>query len=134
MSQENVELARRAWGAFGRAVEGGDLDPFLSEFVSRDFEYKPMEEAEVIRGRDGFARYMDRWRESWDDLRWVVEDVLDAGDDVLSVARMGGRAKETGIDLEMRYFMVSTVYDGKFVRSVEYLDRSEALAVVELRE
>jgi ketosteroid isomerase-like protein len=62
------------------------------------------------------------------------EDLIDAGDQVVSVMRMRGRGNETGIELAMRYFMVSTVQEGKVVRAVEYLERAEALEAVGLRE
>jgi ketosteroid isomerase-like protein len=134
MSRGNVELVRRSWDAFDRAMRGGDLDSYLREFVSSDFEYTPMEEGEVIRGHHGFVQYMARWAEVWEELRWEVEELIDAGEQVVSVARMSGRARETGMELEMRYFTVSTVHEDKMVRAVEYLDRDEALEAVGLRE
>jgi ketosteroid isomerase-like protein len=134
MSRENVELARRGWAAYSRGFDSGDLGPFLREFVSPDFEYKPMEEGEVIRGHQGFLEYMDRWLEVWENLRWEVEELIDAGEHVVSVMRISGRAKETDMELAMRYFVVSTVHRGKVVRSVEYLDRDEALEAARARE
>jgi ketosteroid isomerase-like protein len=134
VSRENVDFARRAWDAFDRAFKAGKVGPFLREFTSPDFEYKPMEEAEVIRGYDAYLDYLGRWVEVWDDLSWEVEELLDAGDRVVSVMRMSGRGKETGLGLQMRYFAVSTVQGGKLVRMVEYLDRDEAFEAAGLRE
>jgi ketosteroid isomerase-like protein len=70
MSRENVEVVRRGWAAYSRGFEVGDLGPFLREFASPDFEYKPMEEAEVIRGHQAYLDYLNRWVEVWEDLSW----------------------------------------------------------------
>jgi ketosteroid isomerase-like protein len=134
MSRENVELARRGWDAFIRGFEADDVGHFLREFASPEIEYKPMEEAEVIRGYEAYLDYLNRWVEVWEGLSWEIEDLIDAGDQVVSVIRMRGRGKETGMEVAMRYFMVSTFQKGKVVRAVEYLDRAEALEAVGLRE
>jgi ketosteroid isomerase-like protein len=122
----HTEIAQRAWEAFSVAVETGDFDDFCREFLDPAFEYKPLEESETIRGHDAYIRYVRRWLEVWEHIEWDIEELSDAGDEVVARIRMAGRGKKSGIDVEMRYFSVGAVRDGKIVRSIEYLDRAAA--------
>ena len=55
------------------------------------------------------------------------------GDDrVLSIQRLKGRAKLSGIEIELRYAGVNTVRDDKIVRVRECLSVAEALKAVGL--
>ena len=52
----------------------------------------------------------------------------DAGDKVVCVLRQRGRAKITGMPLDMLFAQVFTVRDGRQVRMGMYSDPAEALA------
>jgi ketosteroid isomerase-like protein len=47
---------------------------------------------------------------------------------------MKGRAKLSGVAIDLRYAAISTVRDGKIVRGREYLSVEDALAAVGLSE
>ncbi|HYY22525.1 MAG TPA: nuclear transport factor 2 family protein [Thermoleophilaceae bacterium] len=79
-------------------------------------------------------RYIQDWIDTFDDVSVVVEEVRDVGDDrVLSIQRLKGHAKVSGIEIDLRYAVVSTVRDGKVVRGREYLSIEDAFEAVGLR-
>jgi len=134
MSQENVEVVRRAFQAF--AERGFDA---MAEFWDPDIDWRAAEGAiddvGEMHGRDAVRRYMQDWIDTFDDVSNVVEELRGVGDDhVLSIQRMKGRAKLSGIETDVHYALVSTVRDGKVVRAREYLTVEDALKAVGLRE
>ena len=71
----------------------------------------------------------------FDDPTVVLEELRDLGDDrVLAIQRTKGRAKLSGIEVDLRYAAVSTVRDGRIVRGREYLSVEDAFEAVGLRE
>jgi ketosteroid isomerase-like protein len=134
MSQENVEVVRRALQAF---ADGG-LDA-MAEFYDPDIVWRAAEGAVddvgEMHGPVAVRRYVQDWIETFDDFSVVAEEVRDVGDDrVLAIQRLSGRAKLSGTEVDLRYAVVITVHDGKVVRGREYLSVDEALEAVELSE
>ena len=87
-----------------------------------------------MHGPVAVRRYMQDWIDTFDDFCVVVEELRDVGDDrVLAIQRLKGRAKLSGIEIDIRYAGVSTVRDGKVVRGREYLSVEDALEAVGLR-
>src|SRR5438105_1414088 len=134
MSQENVEVVRRAFRAF--ADRGFDA---MAEFWDPDIVWRAAEGAidDVgdMHGQVAVRRYMEDWIDTFDDYSVVVEELRDVGDDrVLSIQRVKGRAKLSGAETVLRYAVVSTVRDGKVVRAREYLSVEEALQALGMRD
>jgi ketosteroid isomerase-like protein len=132
MSQENVEIVRRCVELFdGRnmaqgieALDGLDLlDPDVELDLSRNV-FNP----DIYRGHAGIQRWRSIVEEVWDNFHGVAEELIDAGDKVVVAVKMGGKGKESGVEVEMRIYSVWTVTDSKVVRVVGgYRDRSEAV-------
>jgi ketosteroid isomerase-like protein len=133
MSQENVELVRRSFAAF----ESNGLDG-LAEFWHPEIDWRAIEGAAddvgVFSGNDAMRRYFGEWIEMFDEIRNDPDELIDAGDQVVAVQHASGRAKRTGLPVDMRYTVVYTVHDGKIRRGREYAERSEALKAVGLEE
>jgi ketosteroid isomerase-like protein len=134
MSQENVEVVRRAFEAGAR----GDVDS-AAEFWDPDIVWRAAEGAiddvGEMHGLAAVRRYFQEGLDTFDDLSLVAEELRDVGDDrVLSIQRLKGRAKLSGIEIELRYASVNTVRDGKIVRVREYLSVEDALKAVGLSE
>ena len=132
MSQENVEVVRGMLQAF---ADGG-LDA-MAEFWDPDIVWRAAEGAiddlGEMHGLAAVRRYVQEGFDTFDDLSLAVEELRDVGDDrVLSIQRMKGRAKLSGIEIELRYAGVNTVRDGKVVRVREYLSVEDALKAVGL--
>jgi SnoaL-like domain len=74
MSQANVEIMRAAIEAFNRRDGEG-----FGAFLANDAEIVPVRaalEGTVNRGPDAAAQYCAAVDESWEDLRWEVEEVI----------------------------------------------------------
>jgi ketosteroid isomerase-like protein len=128
MSQENVEMIRRAYEAYVR----GDWDEALA-VLSPDIVYKPVQEA-AVHGADAVRASWERWESDWDTLDMTSEETIDAGDHVILTILFRGRGRGSGIEVEARYFQVFTLRDGLTVRWEEFADRAEALEAVGLSE
>jgi ketosteroid isomerase-like protein len=129
MSQENVEIVRRAWEyeMFGRGGEDAVAD-FASDIVMN-----PVEEAPSY-GRAAIRDNIHRFESAWEDLQVTAEQFIDAGDRVFVTAHFRGRGRASGITVETRLYEVYTLRDHKVVRVDEFTDRDEALEALGLRE
>jgi ketosteroid isomerase-like protein len=73
---------------------------------------------------------------AWRDLEFEVQDVLDAGDEVVALIRNQRQwGRHSGIQTEMPpYGLVFTIRNGKMVRRRSFSDHGSALKVVGLSE
>ena len=135
MSQENVETVREALVAYNR----GDLDAFLDEYWTDDIDYRAVEGAPddhgPIHGKAEMRAYLQDWFDTFDDLKIEPLEVIDAGQDqAVAVVRFGGRAKLSGVEVDLTFAALYTVRDGKVARGREYWTRAEALKAAGLTE
>jgi ketosteroid isomerase-like protein len=132
MSQENVEIVRRAFAASLRdGLEGlmPYLDPEIEWTTTGAFL-----EAATYRGHAGVRRYLGSMEEEFEDLSNQPEQLIDAGDQVFVRSRVSGRGKRSGAPVELVMHSVSWVRDSKIVRIRNYLTRAEALEAAGLSE
>jgi len=57
-----------------------------------------------------------------------------SGDQVFLWVRFSGHGAESGIPMEMELAHLITIREGRATRTVEYMDRAEALEAAGLRE
>ena len=133
MSQENVEIMRRAYAAY----DSGGLDAF-AEFWHPEIEWRAVEgyidDLGVIRGPDGMRQYYGQWEETFDAIRPEIEELIEAGDLVVAVLRIVGRMKDSDAEIDIRYAVVISIRDGKIAGGREYATREQALEAAGLRE
>jgi ketosteroid isomerase-like protein len=67
-----------------------------------------------------------------DEVRFDVDELVDAGDRVIAISRMVARSHTSGIEVEQAVALVWTVRDGRAVRLDPYATRDEALRAVGL--
>src|SRR3954453_5638344 len=111
MSQKNVEIVRRVSDAFA----AGDMDTVFA-LVAPEIEWdfsnaETWFEEPVYRGYDGVLAFFGKWTGEWDEYRFEVEEIIDAGDKVVAVVRDEGTSKSAGIRLERRHAEVWTIRD-----------------------
>jgi uncharacterized protein len=136
MSQENVESVRRMYDAW----LAGDFSTVFAT-LDESIELNPDPEAawvgigEVYRGHDGIRSYMGSVYEAFDEYRPEVEQLIDAGDQVLTLAIEHGRGRGSGAEVEAhKTAHLWTLRDGKAIRLDLYLNRDEALKAVGLSD
>jgi uncharacterized protein len=132
MSRENVELVRRCFDLFGR----GEMETLL-RCVDPDIE--TVEPPEIpgstsYRGHSGLALAYRHWASQWDDFRVEVEELIDAGSDVVAVTRHHGTGRASGARVGGLVAYVFTVRDGKLARMQIFNTRAEALEAAGLPE
>jgi ketosteroid isomerase-like protein len=132
MSEENVEVARRALEAFNR----GDRTTWLAS-LDEDYEITPVgdwPDARAIRGGEaGWDFYLDIAQTLGFGGAYV--ELVDAGaDKVLGHQRHEARGRTSGADVAVDNWLVTTFRDGKILRETWFTDRAEARKAAGLRE
>jgi ketosteroid isomerase-like protein len=129
MPQENVGLARQAYEAWNR----GDLDWFL-DHMTEDFEFRPglgfSDLDAVYRGREGWRRFAETWREAWEDITVRVERIEDLDDRIVALLTFAGVGRGSGVEVSIRVGQVATVTEGRVSKLVSTPDWDDALAAV----
>jgi ketosteroid isomerase-like protein len=115
--------------------------PALFEALDTEIELHPDPAADWVgvndmyRGHEGVRRYMAQVYEAFEDYRPEVEDLLDAGDKVITLAVEHGRGRASGAAVESRRTAhVWTMRKNKAIRLDLYLDRGKALQAAGLSE
>jgi len=131
MSQENVELYRRAAQAFN----DGDLDAFLA-VMHADVEavprLAPMEGG--YHGHDGIRRFWRDLHDTLPDFRTEVVEVRALGDLTLAELRNRGHGGGSDTPVEQRSWHVAEWRDKRIVRWRAYGTEAEALEARGLSE
>ena len=133
MSQEIVEVVRRAWQHFV-STHGFAEELAAPDFVWDMSSFRDWPEQPYYEGIEGMYAFNRDWLEPFEDLEFVVEGYHEAGDDVVTVVRQHGRARASGVRVEMRYAVVTFVRDGLLARAKVYAEPGEALKAVGLEE
>ena len=137
MSQENVEIVRRVYDAIAHGDTATVLaayDPEVEwELTRSPFEH--MLKQDVYRGHDGIRSLTrERYEEAWAEIADNLDEVIDAGSQVITVVTTRGRGRASGAEVDRTHAGVWTFREGKIVR-VEWVGtRAEALEAVGLRE
>jgi uncharacterized protein len=134
MSQENVELVRRAFEAYG----SGGIDE-LVQYAAPDCVFYPdpgwMEESEY-HGRDAVIAFNRTQTDVFgDDFGPEVHDIRAVGERVLVLAEVVGRAKGSGVPIRQETAHVfSDFRDGMIGEDRTFLSWEAALKAVGLAE
>jgi uncharacterized protein len=129
MSQSLVELVRRGYESWNR----GDRQ-WVLEHMSPDVEWiTPPEDPEpgTYRGYEGLERFWAQWRAAVGQLRLEPQEMVDAGDRVVVVARRSGTGEMSRLDISDRVVQVFSFEGDTCVRVHETYDRDEAMRWVE---
>jgi ketosteroid isomerase-like protein len=77
------------------------------------------------RGHDGLAKWLtEDWGSAWESYSLEPEQLVDAGDKVLSIFTVTARGKGSGVEIKRRNATVTTVQNGRVAR-VEYFTTEE---------
>ena len=125
MSNDNVELLRGAYEAFGR----GDI-PAVLAVMHEDIAMhvpEPLPTAMTVKGRDEVPSLFQKIASTWEDFSLEIHDLVASGDRVCAIGSAGG--KLDGAPASYGFVHVWTVRDGVCTRFDEYVDPAPELLV-----
>jgi ketosteroid isomerase-like protein len=130
MSQENVEIVRRIFEAAARR----DVEAVLSlydtevEFDNTRAPHGGLVRRGVFRGHDGIRAFYREYMEAWEYLSEELEELIDAGEHVISIQTSRARGRTSGAEVETPHMPgVWTIRNGKVIRVAWLATRQEAL-------
>src|SRR3954453_14110899 len=139
MSQENVEIVRRAYEAVNRwwVNPGGGRNPEIPPLLHPEVEfhtYASAPEAGVYRGREAVLEYHERVFGEFESVRIEFEELLSEGDSVVIISRQQTVPRGSEAEIVQRVVEVWTIRDGLFAERKPFSTRAEALEAVGLSE
>jgi len=147
VSEENVEVVRRAFERVQEALRRGDpgagFDEGIREgLVAPDLEWRAGTRSGVLAagiddfvGRDGYVEFVGRWTEDFEDFAIEPEQIIDAENDrVVAITHAHGTGKRSGVPVEMHTGMVITLIARRIVRAELFIKPNKALQAVGLRK
>jgi ketosteroid isomerase-like protein len=124
MSEQNTEVARRAFEAFN----AGDVEG-LVEASHPDSEWLPFRaqlEGETYRGHDGVRRFFYDMQEDWREFQIELVELREVGGRVVVVGHIEGLGRGSGVAVSSDAGFVMDFRGGRIVRVVSYSDPEEA--------
>ncbi len=134
---ENLRAFLETWNVRGtlEAWNRGEADvSLLDPAVTYEDTILPDHVGETYRGAEGIARATERWLEPYEEVTIKLEQIVGAGDRLVSIHRARSRARHTGIEFEMPLAYFWTFRDGKVIHLCSYLDPADALEAAGLAE
>jgi ketosteroid isomerase-like protein len=130
MSQDNVNVVRSAFAAFG----DGDLER-LRDLVTDDVVvYRAEPDGATSHGLDGFLQLTAEWTEDFLDWKTLPEEFTDAGARVLVRVRQSARGEASGVPLAEDWWFVYEFEGARIARMSIYAHQDDALQAAGLGE
>ena len=129
MSEENVEVVRRAVESFSRWT-------LASECFDPEVEYTTQPDAPMhttYKGLDGLARSMESLKEAWEIIEAEVRQFIGSGDVLVAMLHFHLRG-HSGVELEADKAWAYWMREGKIRRMEQYGSKREALQAAGLAE
>ncbi len=134
MSQENVESVREAFDAVNRR----DVDALLENAdpgIVQDWSRAIGPQQGIFRGHDEVREFLRSWWEAFDESVVVVDELIDAGDQVVGVFHGHQRGRGSGVVVDgPGAVLVCGLRDGKLTSMTLYQSRTDAIEAVGLTE
>jgi ketosteroid isomerase-like protein len=133
MSQENVEIVRRATDAYNRRDLDGIVRNYAPDAVV-DWSNSRGVEAGVYRGRSEIRAFARRFLAMWDEVRIEIADPVEIEEDLLVTENVTYLRGRDGIELQARSAWLIRFRDGEQSSLTLYQTKQEALEAAGLRE
>jgi ketosteroid isomerase-like protein len=129
MSAELVQLVQKGYEAWNKGDRG-----WVLEHMSEDVRWiTPPDDPDqgTYEGLPGVEQYWAAWRAAVGQLNFRIEEIIDAGQAVVVMARRQGRGEHSGLEISDRVIQVFHFDENaKCVEVHEYYDRDAALSTV----
>ena len=126
MSQENIEIVRRAYAVLAeQGVEAvlAFADPQFEGTTPASLATEP----DTYRGHEGVRRWFGSFGDAMEGVYLEGQEFTAAGDKVLVDTMLHARGRTTGIEAVQRAFVVWTLRDGLVTRADTFAERGQAL-------
>ena len=135
MSQENVEVFKRAFDAINR----GDAEALVAELDPEVEWHGAILMAmggtqTVYRGHEGVREWLRGLYETLSDFQAEYPEIRDLGERTVAIGRVRARGAVSEAQIESPHGTVTDFKDGKAIRVRTYLDPNEALEAAGLAE
>jgi ketosteroid isomerase-like protein len=133
MSQENVDIMRRAYAALAEhGVEAvlAFADPECESTTPPSLASEP----DTYYGHEGVRRFFGSFGDAMDGVYLEGLEFTPVGDKVLVDTKLHARGRTTGIETAQRAFVVWTLRDGLVTRAETFPEREQARAAAGLQD
>jgi ketosteroid isomerase-like protein len=134
MPEESLEAARRAYEHFiatGEPLEAA----FHRDFVLDMSAFRGWPERRRYDGFEGLQEFIGDWFGTWEEGgEFDVAELREADGRVLALIRLRGRAKESGVPVEMEISHLIAFRDGKQLHLTAYASHAEGLAAAGIED
>ena len=136
MSQENVEIVRGIYEAVARRDGVTPFEAYAEDIVwdLSNSRRTALGVEPIYRGHEGVRQF---WRDAlsvFGDADLEVEELIDAGDQVVAVTRERAIGRGSGVPVQSIAVSVWTLADGKVIQVQVFDERQQALEAVGLGE
>jgi ketosteroid isomerase-like protein len=136
VSREAVEIVQRIYDAVARRDTATVMSLYHQDIEWDDSQLPEAELTDrtgVVRGRDAIRDLFRDWYEAWESFEDHCDEVIDAGEQVISIVTRRGRGRASGALTSSRRAGVWTVRDRQVVSVVWFPTREEALQAIDSR-
>jgi ketosteroid isomerase-like protein len=132
MSENNVELARELYAAFGRGDIAQVLAAFDERIEWREAEGNPyqMDGSAWIGTEAIVSNLLQKLATEWDGFTVTPATFTATADGVLTQGRYTGTYKPSGQSIDAQFAHVWTIRDGKIVAFQQYMNTAQMQAVM----
>ena len=131
MSEDVIEQVRDSF----EALADGGVDALLP-YLHSDFELVVSPDTALepgsYRGGEGLRRYFGSYDEAMGDVHSVPQHLEGSGERVLADMIFRATGSGSGIEVELRVWLVFTLRDAKILRIEDFPDRDSAAAAAGL--
>jgi uncharacterized protein len=135
MSQENVDLVRGMFDAFGRRDIAAALEAYSPQIEWTTASDEP--DSRTLRGLEGLRTMVDGWLQTWEENLFSAaepQEFIGAGDHVVVPVRALVRGKASGVPVKILETYDFRIEDGKVVEVREYRTKEQALEALGLAD
>lgn len=124
MSEEDIRTAQEAFEVWNR----GDYDAWVG-FFDAECEFSPLRaqlEGRPYIGHEGLRQFIQDMTGEWDEIRFELQSIRDAGGQLAAVAEISARGRASGAELRFPIGLVATFRAGRVLTCRMYSDPAEA--------
>ena len=122
MSEQNLEIVRRAYDAF----EQGDVDVALAIADPEMVVYRAAPDGATHHGPDGFMQALAEWTENFEQFTSSAEELIDAGDKIVVRVNQTATGAQSGVPITSDFWFIHTFRGDKVVRLDMFNDQDQA--------